>query len=70
MYAKNILLDASDKKLKEISTFAEDYKSFISTAKTERECVKEAEILALKHGFKNLDDVIKFQQGLKPVDKF
>lgn len=69
MYAKNILLDASDKKLKEISAFAEDYKSFISTAKTERECVKEAEILALKHGFKNLDDVIKFQQGLKPGDK-
>ena len=58
-----------EKGIKEIFDFNEGYKKFISECKTERECVKESIKIAKNHGFKDLNDVIKSGEKLKPGDK-
>ena len=58
-----------EKGIKEIFDFNEGYKKFISECKTERECVKESIKIAKQHGFKDLNDVIKAGEKLKPGDK-
>ena len=55
MYRKNAWLKYQNKE--EVMKFAEGYKDFISTAKSERLAVKEAEKLLKANGFKNVDDV-------------
>ncbi len=65
MYAKNAWNKYSGSSLDELMQFNEEYKAFISYGKTERKCVKLAEELALKKGFKN----IKSFKSLKPGDK-
>ena len=65
MYAKNAWEKYSEENLKELFDFCEGYKDFISKGKTERECVKEAEKLAKKSGFKC---ICKYK-SLKPGDK-
>lgn len=65
MYNENIWLKSDDKKKKDIFTFADDYKKFITYGKTERLCVKEALELLKEKGFKNLDDV----RTVNPGDK-
>lgn len=55
--------------MKECFEFNEDYRKFISDCKTERECVLEAIKLAEKHGFKNLDEIIKEDTRLQAGDK-
>lgn len=65
MYAKNIWLDASEAKKKEIFAFNEDYKKFLTSSKTERMAVKEAISLAKENGFIDL----KEKKDLKPGDK-
>lgn len=52
-----------------VNVLAEEYKNYISNAKTERECVSLAIEEAEKKGFKNLDDKIKNKEALKPGDK-
>ena len=54
------------KQLKQVMTFAEGYKDFLSNVKTEREAVREAIALAKKAGFKPFKNVKK----LNPGDKF
>ncbi|MBO4919656.1 MAG: aminopeptidase, partial [Erysipelotrichaceae bacterium] len=54
------------KQLKQVMTFAEGYKEFLSNVKTEREAVKEAIAMAEKAGFKPFRNVKK----LNPGDKF
>ena len=54
------------KEEKKLFDFAEDYRMFISTHKTERECT---EFFVSESGFKNLDDVIAKDKELKPGDK-
>ncbi len=49
--------------------FAEDYRQFISKAKTERECVEESVKLAKAAGYEDLNDVIKAGKTLKAGDK-
>lgn len=50
---------------KQVNTFAENYKEFISKGKTERLCVEEGIKLCKEAGFKELKDV----KELKPGDK-
>lgn len=56
-----------EKEIKKIFDFNEGYKDYISVAKTERECVKEAIKLAQKKGFKNFDKLKN--KKLKSGDK-
>lgn len=65
MYAKNIWLDASEAKKKEIFAFNEEYKKFLTSSKTERMAVKEALSLAKENGFVDL----KEKETLKPGDR-
>ena len=61
MYRKNAWLKYKDSK--PVMDFAEGYKNFISTAKSERLAVKEAEKLLKANGFKNVDDVKSLKEG-------
>ena len=61
MYRKNAWLKYKDQK--EVMDFAEGYKSFLSTAKSERLAVKEAEKLLKAKGFKNVDGVKTLKEG-------
>ena len=61
MYRKNAWLKYNDKK--PVMDFAEGYKSFISTAKSERLAVIEAEKLLKASGFKNVEDVKSLKEG-------
>lgn len=65
MYSKNAWNKYEGKKLEELMAFNEEYKDFISKAKTERECVAYAVNLCKKYGFKD----IKEFQTLKTGDK-
>ena len=58
-----------EQKMKEVMDFSEGYKKFISECKTERECVTESIKIAEAHGYRNLEDVIRNQETLKPGDK-
>ena len=66
---KNAWVKYDDEKVKEIFSFSDKYKSFISTCKTERECVKESIRLAESVGYRNLEDIIKNNETLKCGDK-
>jgi aspartyl aminopeptidase len=59
----------SDSQLKELNDLAENYKRFMTAAKTERECVKEAVKLAEAAGCRNLEDVIAKGESLKAGDR-
>lgn len=56
-------------KQKEVFSFSEGYKNFISDCKTERECVTEVIKQANDKGFRDLYEVIKNKEALKPGDK-
>ena len=51
--------------IEKLMAFSEEYKKFISECKTERECVKYSEKLAIKAGYKNLNDVKSLKAGDK-----
>ena len=53
------------KEEKKLFAFGEDYRKFLGSTKTEREFVKEAEKLAVKAGFKNLDTIKELSAGDK-----
>ena len=63
---KNGGLRLSEEKLKKADKFCEGYKSFLNTAKTEREAVIEAVAQAEKAGFKPYEKDKKYDAG----DKF
>ena len=65
MYAKNAWEKYTGEKLNELMKFNEDYKNFLSTAKTERIAVEYSVALAEKYGFKELSEF----DTLKPGDK-
>jgi len=62
---KNAWEKVTDEEKTKIFDFAEDYKTFISENKTERECVKGIKTLLEEKGFKNVDEI----ETLKPGDK-
>lgn len=53
----------------DVMDFAEEYRTFISDCKTERECVVKAVDMARKAGYKDLADVIRDQEVLREGDK-
>ncbi len=57
-------LEGKDEKL--VFDFAEEYKVFLDKGKTERECALEIINIAKKNGYKNLDDIIKNKEEIKP----
>lgn len=65
MYQKNIWKDADAVKTKKITAFCEDYKKFLSDAKTERLAVEETERIAREHGFKRFNEVTEVKPGEK-----
>lgn len=62
---KNVYEDADEKKLKKISEFAEGYKEFLNSSKTERDASVSAQKLAEENGFKPFS----FSEKLKAGDK-
>ena len=65
MYAKNIWKDIPAEKKNNIFAFAEDYKSFLTAAKTERLAVEQTLALAKAKGFKDVADVKTVKAGDK-----
>ncbi|MDD6484992.1 MAG: aminopeptidase [Clostridiales bacterium] len=65
-YKRNNVYDVIDEnEEKEMQTLCDEYRAFLDTGKTERECVYEGIRLAKENGYKNLDEV----EELKPGDK-
>jgi aspartyl aminopeptidase len=54
---------------KEVFEFCEGYKYFMSTCKTERECVNEVIKLAKAQGYKDLEEILSSNGKLQPGDK-
>lgn len=69
METKNAWLKYDEEKRKEIFSFSEQYRQFLSQCKTERECTAEAVAQAEAHGYRNLMDVVAKKEKLVPGDK-
>ena len=65
MYSKSAWEKYSEEELKNVMSFCEDYKNYISKGKTERLCVQLSEKLALENGFVNLENVKSLKAGDK-----
>lgn len=53
----------------EVFDFCENYKTFMSICKTERECITEMVRMAEEAGYRNLDEIIAAGETLKAGDK-
>lgn len=69
MESKNAWEKYTDKDLKKLNKFADEYMNFIGKCKTERECVKEFTALADAAGYKDLSEVIRNNETLKAGDR-
>ncbi|MGL4874989.1 MAG: aminopeptidase [Clostridium sp.] len=69
MEMKNAWEKYDEQGIKEIFSFCDGYRDFMSKCKTERECVKESIEMAEKNGFVDLMEVIKSGKSLKAGDK-
>ncbi len=69
MEKKNTWETYDEKQLKEVDVFADQYRSFLDVAKTERECVDYIVNAAEKEGYRDLQAVIKEGGSLKKGDK-
>jgi aspartyl aminopeptidase len=67
--SKNAWNKYDDKEIEDIFQFCEGYKDFMSSCKTERECVREVIKLAKAEGYKDIEEIIKNKEQLKPGDK-
>ena len=65
MYGKNAWKKYTGNKIDALMQFNEDYKDFISTCKTERECVKYSVDLLEKNGYKDINTLDKVKTGDK-----
>ena len=65
MYRKNIYSDITVSKKKEIDTFCNGYKDFLSSSKTERLTVAEIEKIAVSKGFKPFHHINEMCAGTK-----
>lgn len=66
---KNAWSKYNTKQVKEIFEFCDGYKNFMSTCKTERECVKEVIKLAKAEGYNDIEEIIREKKKLQPGDK-
>ena len=62
MEKKNTWETYSDKQLKEVDVFADEYRSFLDEGKTERECVDYIVNAAEKEGYRELQKAIRYMQ--------
>lgn len=69
MEKKNTWETYSEKQLKEVDVFADEYRSFLDEGKTERECVDYIVNTAEKNGYRELQDLIRKGGKLKKGDK-
>lgn len=69
MEKKNAWEKYTDKQKKDVFSFCDKYKNFMSRCKTERECVKESIRIAEDAGFRDLSVIIKNNETLKPGDR-
>ncbi|MEG0290862.1 MAG: aminopeptidase [Erysipelotrichaceae bacterium] len=69
MEQKNAWESYDEKKMKEVFAFSDQYKEFISTCKSERECINETIRIAEANGYIDLDQVISEKRVLKAGDK-
>jgi len=61
----NVWEDIDEEKREEIFEFADDYKDFLSSSKTERKVVEQAEQILRENGFKAVSEHDKLDQGDK-----
>ena len=66
---ENIWTKYNQEKTNAMNVFCEDYKKFLSTHKTERECIEYTVSAAEKNGFINLEKAIEENKKLKAGDK-
>ena len=69
MERKNAWEKYSDEELKQVFSFAEEYKKFISDCKTERECVTDLKAKAEAAGFTDMKKVLEEGITLKAGDR-
>ncbi len=69
MEKKNTWETYSEKQLKEVDVFADEYRNFLDEGKTERECVDYIVNAAEKNGYRELQDLIRKGGKLKKGDK-
>lgn len=69
MERKNTWETYSQKQLKEVDVFADQYRDFLDQGKTERECVDYVVNVVEKAGYREIQDVIKKGDKLKKGDK-
>ena len=69
MERKNVWTTYSAAEKKKVMALSEDYKVYMTAAKTERESVAEAIKLAEAKGYRNLEDLIKENAKVKAGDK-
>ncbi len=69
MERKNAWEKYSDEDREKVFAFAEEYRQFLSAAKTERECVTLLKAQAKAAGFMDIEDVKKSGSGLAPGDR-
>ena len=62
---KNVYENLDDKQEKEMLDLAEEYKKYLDEGKTERECVKISEKMAIDNGFKPLSEFDSLKAGDK-----
>ena len=65
MYNKNIYDAITDEKMEALMSFAEEYKEFLSYAKTERLATKKAVALAEEYGFRPAESFETLKEGDK-----
>lgn len=66
---KNAWLTYNDEEMKKVMDLSEEYMTFLSEGKTERRCVNLTLEEAKQHGYRDIADIIKNKETLKPQDK-
>lgn len=69
MERKNAWEKYSDKEKEQVFSFAEEYRTFLSACKTERECVTGLKARALEAGFRDMEEVLEKGISLKAGDR-
>ena len=69
MERKNIWENYSKEDLEILEEISKNYRDFLSTGKTERECTEEIIRQAEAKGYRDLEEAVKEGKGLKAGDK-
>ena len=69
MNKDNVISKYSEQKISQMEQFCNDYKAFLSSCKTERECINFITKMAVDNGYISLDDALKQNKKLKSGDK-